>query len=474
VIAEKSFAEYYPLNFKAIELLENTSEELKNTSFGGEVISQEDIFKILLTRLKSELVPFPGSPLKGLQVLGFLESRSLNFENVIILNANETILPKLKMSEPLIPREVMFGLGINRVEKEEEIQRYEFFRLINGAKNAHIIYSASEENERSRFIEELIWEKEKKDKNFRLKPKNLSFRSDAPDNKRSFNKYPEIVEYLKTMKYSATSVNTYLNCPLQFYFRHVLKIKEKETYKDEPGGSEIGKFIHNFLYKKFSTLLGSKPVYDEVFEKDFYNLLEQSFNETFLKRMGAGAYLLKEVIFHRMGVFLEKEKERNPKKIAALEKTYQGTIVSGQIKYYFESRIDRLDELEDGSFLILDYKTGGINDIKGRTGLPENMEFSRETIRKYLGSLQLPIYIKLAKMQMPSEHIDAALYDMRSGELIQFFKDAGEEEREDKTQFCTKSLEYIIAEINNPSLPFTPDDSNSSKCSACPYFYACR
>ncbi len=473
-IAEKSFAAYYPLNSKAVESLMEISTELANTSFGSEPIPAPDILKILLMRVKDEFVSFPGTPLKGFQVLGLLESRSLSFENVIVLNANETILPKLKASEPLIPREVMLSLGINRVEKEEEIQRYEFFRLIKGARNVHLVYSDSEKNERSRFIEELLWEKEKQDKTFKLKAASFGFRAEPPRGKRSFEKSSEVSASLREMKYTATNVNTYLECPLRFYFRHVLRVKEKETYTDEPGGSEIGRFIHDLLFKYFTELIGKKPVYDSVFEKHFMEMLDKSFEETFSKRMRAGSFMVKEVVFHRMKLFLEKERERNPKKIVALEKTYSSAFDLGGRSYSFESRIDRIDELEDGSLLILDYKTGGIDGIKSRSSLPDEAAFTRGSIKKYIGSFQLPIYLNLVQKNLNDNNIDASLYDLRSSELSYFFKDGDREERKIRALFCGKALEFIMAEINNPLIPFTPDDSEPGQCGSCPYFYMCR
>ena len=71
--------------------------------------------------------------MKGLQILGLLETRSLNFKNVIIMDVNEAELPRLTVYEPLIPREVMLSLGLNSLEREEEIQRYHFMRLISSA-----------------------------------------------------------------------------------------------------------------------------------------------------------------------------------------------------------------------------------------------------------------------------------------------------------------------------------------------------
>lgn len=88
----------------------------------------------------------------------------MSFDNVIIMDVNESVLPRLSANEPLVPRPVMISLGLDRLEEEEGIQRYQFMRLINSAKNVHLIYNDSPDKPRSRFIEELVWEEEKTSK----------------------------------------------------------------------------------------------------------------------------------------------------------------------------------------------------------------------------------------------------------------------------------------------------------------------
>ena len=107
--------------------------------------SARRMFKIFDAKISGELVKFHGSPLKGLQILGLLETRSLNFENVIVLDVNEGVLPRLNIYAYLIPREVMISLGLDQMELEEEIQRYQFMRLLSSAKDVHLIYRESKD-----------------------------------------------------------------------------------------------------------------------------------------------------------------------------------------------------------------------------------------------------------------------------------------------------------------------------------------
>jgi ATP-dependent helicase/DNAse subunit B len=319
-----------------------------------------------------------------------------------------------------------------------------------------------------------LWEKQKIAASFKFDTQSYGFRADVSKGKKQYIKLPETLALLKTMKYTATRVDTYLNCPLRFYFRYVLGIKEKEKYSDEPGGSEIGSFMHEFLFKAFTPFIGKKPIYDMVFVDGFMRELGKSFDTEFLKRMKAGSLLVKEVVTHRAARFIEKEKERNARIIHGLEKRYTANLEFNGETYNFESRVDRIDELEDGSYLIIDYKTGGTEDIKMRVKLPEDVKLSRETIKKYVGSFQLPIYLELARGNMKGVELNAALYDLRTASLSQFFNENSPEERGERTIFCSKALEYILKEINDPEIPFAADDSSTAKCANCPYLYSCR
>lgn len=173
ILLEKSFVSSHPLNLKVLERLYEIIDELKDAEFKDLTFPKEDIFKILESKLKDEKVSFKGSPLKGLQILGLLETRSLTFDNVIIMDANENILPKVSVYEPLIPRQIMEGLGLERLKQEEEIQRYHFMRLVEGAKQAYFVYDDNPEKERSRFLEEIIWLRQKEKGTLKVAPKSV-------------------------------------------------------------------------------------------------------------------------------------------------------------------------------------------------------------------------------------------------------------------------------------------------------------
>ena len=478
VLVEKSFLASYPLNLTMAEKLFSVQEELARASFNTERFPQKELFKIFKNKLENEMISFSGSPLKGLQILGLFEARSLNFENVIMMDVNESILPNLKIYEPLIPREVMITLGLNRLEKEEEIQRYQFRRLISSAKNALLIFQESPEKEKSRFIEELIWEKQKSLKKLEVfSILKASFKVEVLPKKTQLSKTPEVIAHLKRHTYSASSLNSYLHCPLRFYYEYVLGLEEKSSVFEEPESRDIGTFVHELLKEEFGRFLGTMPRIDAHFEKEFFRALDIKFSREFARKMKSDSFLTQEVIKFRMQRFLENEKRRNVKKILCLEETFKGVL--GEIK--FKAIIDRIDILRDGEELVVDYKTGG-GDLLPESD-PQRIEgagFTRKALKDTIKSFQLPLYLYLVQQdaRYQGHTLNAALYFFKDFKqdygMSRLFGDEDPGQKEKLMSLYLLGIEALYSEIIDPDVTFKADEAESHRCAYCPFFYLCR
>ena len=477
VLVKKSFLSSYPLNLKMAERLFSIKEELMNSSFNNEPFSKEDIFKIFKNKLDIEVISFSGSPLKGLQILGLFETRSLNFENVIFMDVNEAVLPKLKVYEPLIPREVMISLGLNRLEKEEEIQRYQFRRLISSARNVHLIYQQRHDKEKSRFIEEIVWEAQKEKKSLDVLPiQKASFKVSRLPKRLKIEKNLEIIKFLEGYEYSSTSINTYMHCPLRFYYQSVLGLKEKEDLLDEPEGRDLGRFVHELLEETFSKFIGKKPSIDEEFRKDFFATLNKKFADEFQKKMKSDAFLVKEILNFRMERFLDNERKRDVREIVCLEETFRCRIKLRDEYFKFKAIIDRIDRLNDGSILILDYKTGSTDIMPQDIDRIESGGFDRESLKNTLKSFQLPLYLYFVDndKDYKGERINAALYSLRDLSEERLLKDGQLTGTGENMSIYFKALESIICDIMDSAVPFKADEGDSRQCDHCPFFYLCR
>tara|TARA_B100000315_G_scaffold247619_1_gene276572 strand:- start:1009 stop:3825 length:2817 start_codon:yes stop_codon:yes gene_type:complete len=462
------------LNINSINCLQVISDELSNLSFNQEKFKSDDIWEIFDQKLESEKVPFKGSPLKGTQILGLFETRSLNFSNVIIMDVNESHLPKLKIYEPLIPREVMLSLGLNRLEKEEEIQRYQFMRLISGANNVHLIYANDGINEKSRFIEELIWTQEKEVKALGVMPiLKASFSLKASSKSLAIKKTKEVVKALKAMTYSASRINTYLHCPLQFYFRYVLGLEEREDMLMAPQSTTIGTFIHGLLEDSLRKFINKKPLIDKDFKEYFFKLMDKKFAEEIAQRMKSDAFLLKDIISLRLKRFLENEASRDVAKIISLEQRSPGSLNLNNRQIDFVYTVDRIDELADKSILVIDYKTGGSGYVPKRLTYLEDLDLSRKAIKENIKSFQLPLYYSFISKEFPQNQINAELYNIRNLEKKPFISKADYSKREDIVNICLKAMEAIFAELFNPDIDFEPD-KDPRRCQHCSFVGLCR
>jgi ATP-dependent helicase/DNAse subunit B len=463
VLAEKSFMESYPLNAKIAQRMFELVDEFKGASFAGERFPSEEIFRIFKSRIEQEMISFQGSPLKGLQILGLFETRSLSFENVIVLNVNEGVLPHLKIYEPLIPREVMVKLNLDRLELEEEIQRYQFMRLLSSAKNVHLIYREGADKEKSRFIEELIWEKEKKSKTLNPIPVvRPGYEVKVKPYSKEAVKTPAMIEFLKSMRYSASSVNTYLRNPYEFYQNYVLGLREKEDLLDEPENRQVGIFVHALLQETYQRFVGKAICIDESFRQYFMREFEERFTASFGRSMNSDAFLLKSVMESRLTRFLEVEHRRQiegPSKLRYIEKRFEDVVELsfGSVKFVYQ--VDRVDEYHDGTIMIIDYKTGSIDPMPKSIDKIAALVLSRESIRNHVKSFQIPLYFKYLDKHFPGQPINAAFYNLRTMDFDRFITGKVKYERADINNAFIRSLDFIISEILDPRVPFVNDDS---------------
>jgi len=464
LLLEKSFLSSYPLNLNIAARIQDIVGEMKTTAFREEAFPSRDIFRIFAAKMEREIVAFQGSPLKGLQILGLFETRSLNFDHVIVLDTNEGVLPHVNIYEPLIPREVMLSLKLDRLEQEEEMQRYQFLRLISSAKTVHLIYQENREKERSRFVEELVWEEQKKKDSLEVvSVVRAGFAAEPLRQKKEVAKTPAVVAFLQKMRYSSSSVNTYVRNPMEFYDRYVLGLEEKEDLLDEPENRQVGIFVHELLEETFKNFVRRRPVIDEKFRQYFKAMYEERFASVFGKTMRSDAFLLKTVLDVRLERFLENEAtnpERRVKEVLFVEEGFEDVVnlSCGDIRFIY--KVDRVDRMEDGTVMILDYKTGSVDPMPKGIERIERLELSRETIKDTVKSFQIPLYFYYLEKYFKGEEVNAAFYNLRTLELNKFLDRKMSFDRERIHSAFRRPLDFIMAEILDPKIPFVADEDS--------------
>ncbi len=406
----------------------------KRLFFAKEKIGIKNIIKYFKECLKFINIPFEGDPLEGVQIMGLLESRLLNFEKVIILEANEGILPKVEEINPLLPQEVRKILGISDREKEEEIVRYHFERLISGAKKIYFFWQhcitpgmgeIESKKVKSRFVEKVIWEIEKKYNLLfentpykdRFKKVSISYGSSFKGIKEPLKKdekvKEKIIKLLKENVISPSLLDEYIKCPIKFFYSKVLELSPLEKRREIPH-HELGIVVHTALERYFRNLTkltdmdlkGRLVKKEDIKFEDFWKIFTEELKKKgFYKELSPEKrFFLEETARFRLKEYLLF---RHPfeTKVVALEHPLLDTVLlkkCGKVSLY--GKIDRIDliEKEDESYyLIIDYKTGGMEGFNNKflqlsaSQLDSFDEKSLKLLRKGLSTFQFLFYIYL-------------------------------------------------------------------------------
>jgi ATP-dependent helicase/nuclease subunit B len=470
-IYEKSKIRKHPLNNQFIGTAFEKLEELKKSIFSEVKFGDSlDTITLLENYLLSVRIPFFGEPLKGIQIMGMLESRNLNFEQIILLDVNESIMPGLYKYDPILPHGLRKIRGLPGYEEKESMYAHNFFRLIKGTGKVHLIYKEGklkdvDKNIKSRFIEKIIWEQQKNNE-ISIIDNRIFKPSIEILEKKAIKKSEKVLKKLAGAEYSPTKIDTYVRCPLQFYYRYVLELEEYMDIEEEIERSTIGKLIHDFLKDYYTQFIGKKIVIDRT---DFSEKLKK-YLEKYL-REGGEQILLREIISNTLMRFIEYESDRSEKEdiiIRDLENPVTGVLETEGLKkdtalFKLKGRIDRAEEI-GGILHVIDYKTGTIVMPAKRLGT--DTELSRDIIKKKIRTLQLPIYVYLYSKanKIPLDKIQAEIFNIR--------KPREENSLQvENIDFFLEALGFILNEIINPDISFVPDAGDY--CVFCPYRLMC-
>ena len=460
-------------------------DNLGHSLFKDEVIRNKSaVFELLRICLFFEKIPFIGTPVRGLQILGLLETRNLRFNNLIVLDLNEGVLPAGDKGQSLVPEGIFPILGLPHYHKREQIMRYHFRRLFAAAQNVFLIYASCSRNSesRSRFIEDIIWQQEKQEGHL-YDPGRISrveFRVAPNRDKFCLAKTPHTLNILQGLTISASSLDTYLRCPARFYFRYCLGLKEPEVIIEGVEASEIGNFLHSLLRDFYSVFLNKRVQYDKKSHKYLFELKEKKLKE-FFPQHTADRFLLSRIVEHKLALFFSQEAQREQKvKILYLEQNFPiaGSIIKIDTQYgavSFKGKVDRVDERYIGKkkqIVILDYKTGQYSlPKKNISGIELG---SRRQIKKAIGSFQLPLYIYLfSKSQRVSASVklDASFYSLRDIKEEFLF---GNNAWHQQFNIYQAALEKVVSEIISPECDFVRDDEDDYYCRWCPFPALCK
>ncbi|MHB9055171.1 MAG: PD-(D/E)XK nuclease family protein [Paludibacteraceae bacterium] len=468
-------------------------------SIGEFQMNLDTLFRLIRQLIGGISIPFEGEPLNGLQVMGMLETRGLDFENLIICSFNEGVFPNKNTSNSFIPNNLRRAFGLPTADYHDDISAYNFYRLIQRTKRLFFLYDSRAEGmqtgEVSRYIHQLHYHY-----GVEFKQINISYDVNFPSVQQiEVQKSPEIIEKLKAFlkdgedarALSPSSINTYIDCPLRFYLKHVEQMAEQDEVTENVEAGMFGTLLHEIMQKLYEPFVGiivnkseleglrnNIPLIEKTITKAFATNFFKRNKDAELDIKLEGNYLLTARIIRKYILqILKIDIERTPFRYIQAEKNtfIQLPIQNGSISVNLKGYIDRVDEKE-GVVRILDYKTGG--DKLEFTSLDEVFERNKKQRPKVVLQtfLYCLLYMKdsgaislvpevLKVRDLFKDDFSTQLRDKMRKELVTDFNDY-------KEVFVEK-LTLSLEEIFNPEIPFV-QCSEIELCRYCRFKVICR
>jgi len=457
------------------------------------------IFENLLRKsLLGLRIPFEGEPLSGLQLMGILETRMLDFKHVILLSMNEEVMPAAHSATSNIPYSLRLAFQMPAREDMDAIYAYYFYRLMQRAKKVDLLYNSGSEGvksgEMSRYLYQMIFERGSKVIRPGLEVHTREIPPVQVDHTKEISKKLEVymLDQEEGRYLSPTAINTYIDCSLKFYLRYLAGIGEATEVEEEIGAAGFGTVVHDTLQVLYSEIARRKE--EQITREELMTLsrsdhAERVLREVFIKHHLRGRSKGKLegrniIMFQVMLRYLKKiiftDLKLAPFTLVSVEQLYERTLelesAGGSLKIRLGGKIDRVDRL--GKLLrIIDYKTGGTRqEFSSLDSLFDSAQSKRNS-----AAMQTLLYAWLVEASYPGEQILPGLYVMKALFEEDFdpalvMKSRGREEKieafdKHKAEFL-EHLKDVLQRMYDPDSPFTQRE-NDQKCSYCDFAELC-
>lgn len=441
-------------------------------------------------------IPFTGEPLRGLQIMGVLETRNLDFDNVIIVSLNEGQLPSPPRQGSYVPHAIRRAYNLPTWEHQDAIYAYLFYRLLQRASNISFYYSTEPDvignGEMSRYLQQVIIES-KLPIEKRVLHNPIHVHAIHPI---VVEKTPAVMQVLdkfvnetpEQRSLSPSSLNDYIECSLRFYLKQVAQMKEADEVEEEVDARVLGSILHDvafWLYQELRAIRNGviNPEDLNIPDERIDGLIDRAFREFYhMEAKEEVVYegkriVVKEIVKTFLRKVLDRDTEYAPFEIRMLEEDFNEKIdlPTGK-RVRVGGKIDRADASR-GTVRVVDYKTGNdelrFDDIESLfDGETKHNKAAFQTI--------LYAYVYFLHHNSPTEKIQPGLMNRNSlfGKDFKFGLKAGgaKEPMEDvkpMLQEFGQRLHAVVAEIFDPAVPFS-QTSNTKSCTYCLYKALCR
>lgn len=433
----------------------------------------------ILYRLVSDntSVKLNSSAIDGLQVMGLLEARNLDFDTFYMVGVNEGILPAEKSSGSFIPYPIRKECGLPDYQEKQAVYAFHFYHLLQGAQRAFFIYNNNREDsggEPSRFLLQLQYELAQRNPKVRVIEEVFA-------NKTEKTNWPKRLFATKTgevMALAPTSISTYLRCPLCFYLKYVMKLRD-ERVEEETRDNVIGSIVHDTLQRLFEpylNMLVDTDGFKQHMEKELEGCLQKVISASFgqgLPDVGFN-YLNRLTIRKLLENFMRYEKEEvghHELYVLQVERPLAAQLEVNGVLCTITGKADRIDRC-DGTIRVIDYKTGLLHDRDVK--VPGKVESVRDIPEK---ALQLLIYKYLYLKEHPEVHPDevtASLFGLKNQKVCFDLQVDYQPLLDDFIGTMDAFLTEVFASLMDRSVPFAqPEDPKVKPCHFCDFKSIC-
>ena len=470
-------------NSEALYLLCKTIDQIEKVigQYPQLTFTAEAVMQILRMLTKDMTIPYVGEPLNGLQVMGVLETRALDFDNIIITGFNDELYPGRSHSNSFIPYILRRGFGLPTPERQNAIFAYNFYRMLSYAQHVWLITNSTADEQHSgevsRYLYQLKWQY-----HIDVEHVNVTNTLSIPAKKEEdIIKTDIVMEMLRQWQekpLSASALNKYLYCPKQFYYRYVIGIHEPPKEEDiVASGQTIGNVLHHIMQQLYTPFEKKN-----VSLSDLRNMLDSLTEERWLS-------LLSELEGDILAMQITKSYVRN---ILLYDMTrapffYEGSecVVKRDLQvpdlgtFHFLGYIDRLDK-RDGLLNIIDYKTGGaeleFKDMAHVFHRSKNQDKALQTLL-YCWMIQHSLPHLLTDRSEMVPHIypvrsmakTEAVQTMVRAKGVTDFTFTPEVERD-----FVEGVINLLQEIFNPEIPFVATTEGTTRCKSCAFISLCK
>ncbi len=428
------------------------------------------LFQFYRRIIANEKLSFQGEPLNGLQLMGMLETRVLDFENVIITSVNENVIPSNNTQNSFIPFDIKVEFGLPTYRDKDAIYSYHFFRLLQRAKNIYLIYNTENDSfgsgEKSRFIAQL--ELMRTDIISKLiAPKVITEKKEPLE----FAKNKLVLERLEELAkkgISPSTITNYLYNPIAFYKQKILRINELDLVEETIAANTMGTVVHDTLEALYKPYINQFLTIEhlDIMSKEYKGLVKKYFIKHF--KNGDVTTGKNRLVFEVSNRFVERFlsmekkvlKDKHQVKILGTELELEAIISVPGINFPIKiiGIVDRIDEF-DGVTRIIDYKTGMVSsgDLKA-------LNFDEIRDFKYNKAIQVLLYAYLYSQNNTvgkNTFIEAGIIsfkNLKSGVLKMNFssnyKNPENKITEEKLEEFIMQIKVLLQEIYNPEISF--------------------